>query len=295
MPPESVQPGRPACPVKLLGLATCLVAGLLGSPLSRADAPGEESSPVFGVNGTLRGSLPGSPSVLPSLGKVDSTKPLSRRKPVEPAGASKLTLPTFQGHQGPRSTVPSLLGRYRLALERESRRTLDKDPSVFWTDPMTDPIDDDALLVRRAQREAEKIFAGANGRVITQIAEAMIQESSRLRSAREYVDGIRLDVMNGGNLRVRGNGIRSGDEVAGPKEAGVAASFGLVLAGNPRVEMRTLLPGQIKARVDMTLASPGVRTTFSRKLTPNLRGNLSGGWEDSGNDRWVSATLEMKF
>lgn len=191
--------------------------------------------------------------------------------------------------------APGLLARYRLALERESRRTIDRDASLFWADSG----DEDGNPVQRAQREARRIFEGANGRVLSQFAESLVEDAASLRAARDYVEGVRFDVMNGGGLRFQAGGndrsAAARDEETGDTGDRVAASFGLIALSSPRLEVRTSLPGGIRSRLEVPLTTPGLRASFSRRLAANLRGTMSFGVEDSGADRWMTATLGARF
>ena len=184
----------------------------------------------------------------------------------------------------PRLSGLPLVDRYRQALERETRRLIDRHPSILWSDT----VDDEGYPARQVQRKAEKIFEGANGRLLSRIAEDLIEDAGSLRTAREYVDGIRLDVRTGGGV-----GVRSGR--SDHDAPGVAASFGLIALGSPRIEARATLPGGIRTRVELPLRNPGMRATLSRALGARLRGTLGLGVEDSGQDRWVSAGVEIRF
>ncbi|HEY3175223.1 MAG TPA: hypothetical protein VGK94_05620 [Candidatus Polarisedimenticolia bacterium] len=188
-----------------------------------------------------------------------------------------------------------LLSRYQLALERESRRTLDRDPFIF----LAGSRDEDGYLLRRARREAQRVFDGANGRLISDIAEDLIQEAVALRTARAWVEGVRFDVMSAGGVRVRAGhdegSPRGREEDAGSNGLGVKASLGLVALGAPRLEIRTTIPGDIRTRIEVPLSSPGIRAAFSRRVTSSLRGTLSLGVEDAGADLWVTAGLGVRF
>lgn len=185
----------------------------------------------------------------------------------------------------------ALLGRYRSALERESRRLLEKDPSIF----RVETVDQDGYPIHRVQRNAMRIFQGANSRMLSQMLELAIEETAALRHAQAYVEGVRFDVMSGGGVRMDGGSPERRGFTAAEADESVAASFGLVIVGRPRLELATVLPGGIRTRVEVPLTSPGIRTTMSRRLTPNLRGTLSGGVEDAGSDRWISAGVAIRF
>jgi hypothetical protein len=128
--------------------------------------------------------------------------------------------------------------------------------------------------------------------------ENLVSEAPSLKAARDYIDGVQLDLMKGGGVDFRsGEDGKVGDRPGQTDREGrhVSASFGLVVSSKPRVEMKTTLVGGIKARVEIPLGSTGIRTTFSRKLTSRVSGKLGAGIEDSGEDRWLSMGLEVKF
>jgi hypothetical protein len=189
----------------------------------------------------------------------------------------------------------ALLGRYRTALERESRRFLERNPSLLQADA-TEIIDGDGNPRRGQRRDATRIFQGANNRLLSEILEDALDETVSMRRARACLEGVRFDVLDGGRMRM---GSPTKDEggrgAAGPSEDAVAASFSMIVIGRPRLEMRTDLPGGIRARIEVPLASPGVRATLSRRITSNLRGTLSAGVEDSGSERWISAGMAVRF
>ena len=176
----------------------------------------------------------------------------------------------------------TLLKQYSEALSRESRRSMERDPSVFWNDLS----DEEGYLEQRARRTAEKIFGGASSRVASDVLERMIEGAAGLRSTREFLEGVRLDVRRGGGVEF-GKG-------QGQDRADVAARFSLVVAGSPRLELRTTLGG-FRTRLEIPLSSPGIRATLSRPLGGHARANLSAGVEDSGEDRWISANVGLRF
>ena len=180
-----------------------------------------------------------------------------------------------------RSTA--FLGSYSKALERETERSVDKDPSLQWSVS----VDEDGTPIPRVQRMAEKIFDGAHERLLTRVLENLISEARPLKAARDYIDGVELDIVKGGGVD-----FRAGE--TGRERKPVSASFGLVVAESPRVEIRTTLAG-LKTRVEIPLGSTGIRATLSRKLTHSISGKLGAGYEDSGEDRWLSMGLEIKF
>jgi len=201
------------------------------------------------------------------------------------AGSLGSDLAAFDGSalvRRPDSPGSALLNRYHTALQRESRRALEKDPSIFWGVK----IDEEGYPQGSVRREATRIFSGANNRVMSQLLETMLRDT-KLGGVRQYVEGIRLDVLHDGGVKMGAGGDDAGQNVK--------ASVGLIALGSPRVELRTTLPGAIRARVEVPLISPGIRASVSRKLANNVRGTLSGGYEDSGDDRWVSAGLEIRF
>jgi len=191
-------------------------------------------------------------------------------------GDPSLFLPRYE------TSNRDLLRRYRRALEKESLRAYDKNPSVFVV------LDDaEGYPLDSAHRSARRIFGKANSRMLSGYLEEMIEGSASLRNARNYVEGIRVDVRKGGDVRF------------GPgepeDESAVRASFHLVALGDPRLEMRTKLPGGVESRVELSLTSPGVRTKLHCRFGSRLTGSLSGGVEDSGEDRWIAAGLGIRF
>lgn len=179
---------------------------------------------------------------------------------------------------------PTLLGRYRQALERESQRLRFKDPTQGW---LTDK-DEDETPAEDARRQAGRLFRGASNRILSQTLEKLVEESAPLRQVRDYAEGVRFDVRRGGGVTV---GAGRGAEPA----ANIAARFNLVVGSKPRVEMRSTLPGGIRTRLEMTLTSPGLRASFSRRLSGHFNGTLAGGYEDGGEERWFSAGLGVTF
>src|SRR5262249_21387118 len=142
-----------------------------------------------------------------------------------------------------------------------------------------------------------RIFEGANSRLMSDTLQRALEQTVALRRARTYLDGIRLDLLSGGGMKV-GPGIdvatpRAGG--SGPGDTEPRASFGFMMVGHPRIEMHTTLPGSIQTRVELALTSPGIRATLSRRLTPMLRGTLGAGIEDSGSDKWLSAGIGVRF
>lgn len=191
---------------------------------------------------------------------------------------------------------PGLLGRYRMALEKESRRKLDRDPGLF----LVQADDEEGNPVKRVRNEARRIFGGATGRLLSDFAELLIEDAVALQAAKSYVQGIRLDVMSGGNVRFQAG--RDERESRFPDDLtrtargdGVAASFSLIAIGSPRLEMRATLPGAVRTQIELPLSEPGLRATFSRRLSSHLRGTLSVGVEDSGSDKWATVGVGVRF
>ncbi|HET9480796.1 MAG TPA: hypothetical protein VFP98_03495, partial [Candidatus Polarisedimenticolia bacterium] len=163
---------------------------------------------------------------------------------------------------------------------------VDKDPSVLTVDP----LDEEGFPERRAQRHAERIFEGAGERTLSIFVERLVGEAAALQAARAYLDGIRLDIGKDGAVGVN-TGKRS-------REAEAAASVSLIVLGKPRVEVRSTLPGDIRARLELPLldgVTSGARVSLSRQMNPGLRGTLGAGFEDSGRGSWVSAGVEVRF
>jgi len=190
---------------------------------------------------------------------------------------------------------PGLLGRYRMALEKESKRRMDKDAGLFILQD-----DEDGNPVKRTRTEAKRIFGGATGRLLNDFAEILLEDVTGLRVARDYVQGIRVDVMSGGGMRFKAGQDDSlprvqDDPMKTSRGNSVAASFGLVAIGSPRFEIRATLPGAIRTQVELPLTDPGIRATFSRKLTAHVRGTFSTGIEDSGADKWATLGFGIRF
>jgi len=203
----------------------------------------------------------------------------------------------FKFSEGATNTQPGLVGRYRMALEKESRRRLDKDPAGLF---LLQTDDEDGNPVQRSRREAKKIFGGATGRLLSEFVEVIVEDAVALQTAKDYIQGIRLDVMAGGDMRFQAGQDDTpyraqDDSPRSARDAKVAASFGLIAIGHPRIEMRTTLPGDIRTRVEVPLTEAGIRATFSRRLNSHLRGTLSAGVEDSGADKWATLGLGIKF
>jgi len=176
------------------------------------------------------------------------------------------------------------LGLYRSALMKESRRRGTRDDTLGWTEP----ADEEGYPARRARRQAERIFEGANNRLLSHFLDRVVGQAAALRAARDYVDGVSLDVAKGGGVRVARQG--RGDDDDPP-----AARFTFVAIGDPHVEMRSRMRGNIEARVELSLASPGVSASLTRRIARGIKGRLGAGYEDGGQDRWISAGLQLRF
>ena len=160
----------------------------------------------------------------------------------------------------------------------------DRNPSLSWNDM----LDEDGYPLRgadRVQRDARKLFGGAGNRMMSGWLERLVSESAGLRAARGAVEGLRLDVRKDGGLGMGAGAARDSSDVA--------TSFSLMVLGNPRLEMRSSLPWNLKARIEVPLTANGVRATMSRRFATGLRGTFTVGSED--DERWVSAGVEVDF
>ena len=260
-------------PTRVAGcLALCGALAAMGAIESRADEARNAPVKFTRQSAPLRFPL--------SFGAQPNGAPSAMGLSPEPL---KITAQGIRlaGPNPPRSM--QLLDRYRQALERESRRALDKDPSLFWTAAM----DEEGYPERRSQRRAVQIFEGANGRLLTRLLEDALAETEALRATKSYIEGIRLDVRKGGGVKLAAEGLT--------RDAATKASFGLLLTSNPRLEVTSTLPGGFKGRLEVPLRQSGVRATISRPIAFGMRGTLSAGQEDSSESRWVSLGLEIKF
>lgn len=74
--------------------------------------------------------------------------------------------------------------KYQQSLMKETKRSLRRDPSLFWPEhEFEDEID------ARRERYAERIFGKANNRLLSGMAEMVIDQSPRLRNAYDYISG----------------------------------------------------------------------------------------------------------
>ncbi len=181
-------------------------------------------------------------------------------------------------------TRSGLLSRYQKALEGEGRRFMTKDAWMVWGAVE----DEEGNRPPRLQRQAERIFSRANGRALSQLLEEMAVRSPALRDARDYVEGVRLDLIPGQGMDLR---------VGGPESRGSrsGASVGLVALGDPRIEVSGRMGSGLKARLELPLAGDGVRATLSLPLASRVRCTLDAGREGSGEGTWLSAGIDLKF
>jgi len=187
---------------------------------------------------------------------------------------------------------PSLMKLYRDALMAETRRSMRRDPSLFWLESFEGADADlhEGLTMHRARRSAERIFGEAHEELMADALNHVIETTGPLNALNARIRGV--------DFRVRAGSSRStityGDvPVREERREGTKVSF--VVSNKPRLEMERLLPGNIKASVEIPLANPGLRTTFSRPIAGAMRGTLSFGVEDMGEEYWVSAGLRCGF
>jgi len=267
-----------ALPALLRSAVGCAVI-LAAAPVPGAAAP---ASPADGAPATaLPGPVRTSWSHVPPLrfgreepGRIDSVFGSAGSAGIE----ASFALPEW------RPAGQDLLGMYRSALMKESRRRGSRDDTLGWTEP----ADEEGYPARRARRQAERIFEGANNRLLSHFLDRVVGQTAALRAARGYVDGVSLDVAKGGGVRVARQG--RGDDDDPP-----AARFTFVAIGDPHVEMRSRILGNVEARVELSLASPGVSASLTRRFARGVKGRLGAGYEDSGQDRWISAGLQLRF
>lgn len=233
------------------------------------------------------------PSIAPVVASVGPGLPLARLPGVARTEGFSFDLAAgriaLDSRSESRIGVPSpqpvgLVGRYGQALERETRRMNDRDS----LQRRVALVDDDESPAPGVQREARRLVSGANGRILTQLVDRILEASSTLQQARDYAEGVRLDVRRGGGVTL---GAGKGTEPA----PDIAARFTFLVGSNPRVEMRSTLPGNLKTRVELSLVNPGLRAAFSRPISSHLSGSLAGGYEEGGEDRWLSAGVGIKF
>ncbi len=262
---------------RLLCLAAgCLaITALAGRPV--AAAPAGPASP--GLHDGILSPILAPLALGPVLRFEPGVAPVAGSSGAPGAGAFEVALPQHEW----KPVRQDLLGRYRSALVKECARRSHRDPTLGWAGT----VDVEGYPARRTRRQAERIFDGANNRLLSQFLEQVVEQMSTLRAARDYVDGVSLDVSKGGGLHVA-HTARDDDERP-------VTRFTLVAIGSPRLEMRSRLQGRLDARVELSLTSPGVSASLTRRFARCLKGRLGAGVEDSGQDRWVSAGVEIRF
>lgn len=267
---------RSRTPWVRLAAVVLAMAALSGRAEAAAPAPAGPDPHGGGIKPLL------SPLASGSLFRFES----GLATPGEPAGREgegvlEIALPRHDWSSGRQD----LLGRYRKALERECERRSERDPTLGWAGNG----DDEGYPARRTRREAERIFDGANSRLLSHFLERVVEQAAALRAARDYVDGLSLDVRKGGGVHVA----HAHDEADDAEKP--VTRFTLVAIGSPRLEMRSRLPRDLDARVELSLSNPGVSASLTRRFTRVLKGRLGAGIEDSGQDRWISAGVEIRF
>ena len=187
---------------------------------------------------------------------------------------------------------PSLMKMYRDALMQETRRSMRRDPSLFWQESF-DAVGADiheGFTMYRARRSAEKIFGEAHQDLLADALNHLIETSEPLNALNNRIRGVDFHVRAAGSQSALND---MDTPTRGPRRAPTKVSF--VVSNRPRLEMERMLPGRIKASVEIPLASPGLRTTFSRQIAGSMRGTLSFGVEDMGEEYWVSAGVRCGF
>ena len=250
---------------------------LLGLPVAAAAffvcSPGESPRAAEPARGVL------SRLASPISWRSDGRSPVAVDAPSQRVQASGL-LPA-----APKAAAePTFFSPYRKALERESRRMVDRHPSLSWTDA----VDEDGYPLRgadRLQRDARRLFGGAGNRMMSGWLEKLVEGSAGGRAARGALEGLRMDVRRGGGVGMGAGAARDSSDIA--------ASVSVMVMGRPRIEVRSTLPWDLKARIEVPLNASGMRATVSRKFTSGLRGTFTMGAED--DERWLSAGVEIDF
>ncbi len=273
--------GRCRRPLKL---TACLLAGLLPLGISLAEserttqvkpaAAGSEPAETDGRR-TFRSALLFRPDTV-----FESRRRTVALQPDNQLESHSLGLPARD--LPVRAGKVSFLEQYRKALEQESRRLVDRDPSLHWAHWIDDAEDPH----RTSSREAQRVFDRAHERILSKMLEGLIDGTATLKAVSDYVDGIRLDVKKGGGVEV-------GSTLSEAERSNAHASFAFIVAGKPRIEMKTRLAGTIRTDVEIPITSVGFRTSMSQRLTNNLSGGIKLGMEE--DDRWVSLALEYRF
>jgi hypothetical protein len=211
--------------------------------------------------------------------RSDGRDPLSAGRTAVPVQPVKL-LPAAPAD----APEPAIFSQYRKALERESRRMVDRNPALSWNEA----VDEDGYPLRgadRQQRDARRLFGGASNRLMSGWLERLVEGSAGARAARGALEGLRMDVRRGGGVGMGAGPARDGSDVA--------ASLSLLVLGRPRLEVRSSLPWDLKARLEVPLNAAGMRATISRKFAGGWRGTFTMGAED--DERWLSAGVEVDF
>lgn len=187
---------------------------------------------------------------------------------------------------------PSLMKMYRDALMQETRRSMRRDPSLFWLESFEGVGADihEGFTMHRARRSAEKIFGEAHEELLADALNHLIETSEPLNALHNKIRSV--------DFHVRAAGSRSlPADMDAPSRGGrrPTTKVSLVVSNKPRLELERMLPGGIKASVEVPLASPGLRTTFSKHIAGAMRGTFAFGVEDMGDDYWVEAGLRCGF
>jgi len=188
---------------------------------------------------------------------------------------------------------PSLMKMYRDALMQETRRSMRRDPSLFWNESF-DGVDADiheGFTMHRARRSAEKIFGEAHQELLADALNHLIETTEPLNALNRRIRGVDFNVRAAGSQTMMPFDIDAPSRDA--RRPSTKVSF--VVSNKPRLEMERMLPGGIKASVEIPLASPGLRTTFSKQIAGSMRGTFGFGVEDMGEEYWVSAGLRCGF
>lgn len=216
--------------------------------------------------------------------RSDGGDPIVTAVPLAAPGAPEAR-PLVDGlRRAPQPAESTLFSQYRKALEKESRRMVDRNPSLSWSEA----VDEDGYPLRgadRQQRDARRLLGGAGNRLMSGWLERLVEVSSGMRAARGAVEGLRFDVRRGGGVGMGAGPARDSSEIA--------TSLSVMVLGRPRLEMRSSLPWDLKARVEVPLDASGLRATLTRKFATGCRATFTMGSED--DERWVSAGVGVDF
>ncbi|MFQ5701550.1 MAG: hypothetical protein ACE5HU_06885, partial [Acidobacteriota bacterium] len=142
-------------------LSLYLAVVLAASGLGRAAGEKVRPAPLVRV---APGSIePGTPAAARSGGRSGASARAMAPIPIE-----KISFDAVGLAPGSHANVPSLFDRYQEALAHETRRSLRRDPSMLWIDPIS--ADEDQHR-RYRQRRAEKIFGKANNVLLKSLAD----------------------------------------------------------------------------------------------------------------------------